>query len=59
MKKINQFWNWYNTMQEPWRMIFAVFILCSPLHIGALTGHYLLGVCVMLPILFSKITSIG
>ena len=42
-------------MKEPWRMIFGVFVICSPLHIGAFTGHYAIGACIMLPIMISKI----
>jgi len=57
MKKIKQFWSWYNKMKEPWRMLFAVFILCSPMHIGNLTGNFLLGASLMIPILLSKLIS--
>jgi len=57
MKKIKQFWVWYNKMKEPWRMLFAVFILCSPMHIGNLTGNFLLGASLMIPILLSKLIS--
>lgn len=57
MKKIKQFWNWYNGIKEPWRMLFALSILCSPMHIGNLTGNFLVGAAIMISILLSKIIS--
>jgi hypothetical protein len=33
---MNKFWNWYDNLKEPWRLLFAVFVLMSPLHISAL-----------------------
>ena len=53
--KLNQFWKWYNQMPEPWRFLFAIFILCSPIHIGIMTGHYIIGVIITTSIVFSKI----
>ena len=38
--RINQFWTWYDNLKEPWRFLFAIFILCLPMHIAAFTGYY-------------------
>lgn len=56
-EKLNRFWTWYDKIQEPWRFFFAIFVLCLPMHIGSLTGHFAIGACFMLPILFSKMVS--
>jgi hypothetical protein len=53
-KKLNQFWTWYDNLKEPWRMLFAVFVICSPMHIGAFTGNYFI-FGLIIPIMISKI----
>ena len=50
---MNKFWKWYDEMEEPWRMLFGVGVVCSPLHISAYTGiHWIL--FLLLPIIASR-----
>ena len=51
---MKKFWTWYDNIKEPWRMLFGVFVICSPMHIGNFTGHYIIGLLIMIPII-SKI----
>jgi hypothetical protein len=59
-----QFWKWYDHIKEPWRMLFAVFVLMSPLWGGIeycsrnnIDTSYgmAIGYMIMFPILLSKI----
>jgi hypothetical protein len=56
---MNKFWKWYDNLNEPWRFLFAIFVLCSPLHIGNLMGQfdskYFLLIGMMLPIMVTRI----
>lgn len=57
MKTLIKFWDWYNKLQEPYRFLFAMFVLMLPLHIGAFTNHYVIGASIMMFIILSKIVS--
>ena len=50
----NRFWNWYDDMKDPYRFIFMITILASPIHIYALTGKSIVAL-LFVPILTSRI----
>jgi hypothetical protein len=57
MKKLNRiidrFWGWYDNMDEPYRFLFAIVVLSSPLHISTLSGNFL-WMSLFLPILITR-----
>ena len=34
-----KFWSWYDSIREPWRFLFAIVVLSSPLHLFAITSN--------------------
>jgi len=36
---MRKFWKWYDSLNEPWRFLFMIVILCTPLHIYSFTNQ--------------------
>lgn len=56
---MNKFWKWYDNLNEPKRFFFAIFVLCSPVHISSIMGshdpRYYLLMGLMIPIMATRI----
>jgi hypothetical protein len=50
---MKKFWNWYDGVREPYRFLFALFVLALPLHISAITNQYLF-MSLFLPVVISR-----
>ena len=36
---MKKFWSWYDTVKEPWRFFFMIFVLMLPLHLFTFSGN--------------------
>lgn len=54
MKAVYKFWTWYDNIQEPWKFLFVIIVLVSPLHVASVT-HQPFWLLLIIPILGTRI----
>ena len=53
MKKFDDFWKWYDNIKEPYKLLFLIIVLMSPMWISFLIGNNIL-FCLYVPIIMSR-----
>lgn len=51
---MKKFWNWYDTIKEPWRFLFMLFVLMLPFHLFTFSNNPI-WLLLLLAIVVSKI----